>query len=421
MQNPSNKPHPTPQKTRLPKTHSKKGKPHQFAFRNADNKKRGRNMKLVIVGGIRPDIINLSCLFQELQNKKIDFVFVWTGQHYSKNLSEIFFTELNVAPPKYMLNMPEGLGQGGQSGFVIKEIEEILLKEKPDAVISFSDANPCLAAITATKLGIKVIHLESGLRSNDFRMPEEKNRRIVDSISDLLFCPTRQAESNLWLENVHPKKIVVCGKLIIDVLKKHEQDIREAEKRIFGNDELGMLEKQDYIFTTLHRAENVQSKQNLQNILTGIGIISKKYDKPVLAYLHPRTITAINQYRIKKPENFGVYDPTGFFDFVALEKNAFMYIGDSGTCSEETTYFNIPSLITRPTTERPETVTDGTSVLVGKQDGTFNPETFANKTREALNKIPKKGLYKAGTANTITRTLKEKEEWIRDDKVMWDD
>ena len=376
-------------------------------------------MKVLVVGGIRPDFINLSVLLEEMKRQRVKSVFVNTGQHYSYNLSKIFFNELGLPSPDYNLNMPDGLDQGKQMGFVFSKIGDVLKKENPDIVVSFSDANPATFAIVAAKMGYKVAHLEAGMRSMDRRMPEEINRRAVDAISDLYFCPTEEASNNLLLENVAPKKIKVVGKLLIDVLKKFEPKIKIEEQEVIENHGEG-----SYIFSTIHRPENTESRSNLQNILKSLELAAKKYERPVVASFHPRTTQAMSRFGLKASKDVFIRGPMGMFEFVAYERNAYCYIGDSGTCQEETTYYGVPSVITRASTERWETVNEGTSELGGNKDGTIKAETVLKQLSKAIKKVETGNWtnpYKPGASKKIVSALKKKQDWIKKKKVMWND
>ena len=184
------------------------------------------SLKYLIVLGIRPDIINYQPIVKELTRRKCDFVIVHTGQHYSYFFDKLFFKQLDFPKPDYNLKIGSGT-QAQQLGVLVQKFEKILLKEKPDLVFSFSDANPALSAIVATKMGIKVAHLEAGMRSYDWRMPEEKNRRIIDSFSDYLFTPTSGTKQNLLDEGISPHKIFRVGKPVYDVINNFKNKIDE--------------------------------------------------------------------------------------------------------------------------------------------------------------------------------------------------
>lgn len=370
-------------------------------------------MRVLCVGGIRPDWINLSVILESLERNEIENIVIHTGQHYSRNLDEVFFEELRIRKPDFYLGVGSGT-QGEQTGRTIELSERVMRKVKPDLVISFSDGNPALSALAATKLHIKVAHLEAGLRSNDWRMPEEKNRRIIDHISDYLFPPTTIASDNLAREGIHPTKIFNVSKIIIDVLVKFKARINESS----------ILEKldvtpQEYFLVTLHRAENVGDFRILSNILRGVEMARKNFGIPIVAPLHPRTVANIKKFRLEKLiNNWNIVKPLGFFDFGKLEKNAFCIVTDSGTVQEDACYFRVPCVTTRISTERLETLEVGANLLAK----TLLPHDIFRCVKMMIEsdrnwKIP----YYEGSSEIIVRILKEKEEEIKRPKVWWDE
>ncbi|MEK6828690.1 MAG: UDP-N-acetylglucosamine 2-epimerase (non-hydrolyzing), partial [Nanoarchaeota archaeon] len=319
-------------------------------------------MKILIVYGVRPDIINLSLLIPELERTfgKENIITAHTGQHYDWRLDGVFFEELGVEKPKHHLNMPHGLGQGQQTGYVMDKIEPIIKEEKPDLAISFSDANPSVFALTASKLFVKVLHIESGMRSYDWRMPEEKNRRVVDSIADYFFTPTEISLKNLIIEGHDPRRIWITSKLIFDVI----ENFKEKVDKSMILEELN-LEPNNYFLCTLHRPENIEDRETLQNIINGLGLAYKDFDMKILASLHPRTQAALKKFEIRIPDGITITNSFGFFDFTKLEKNCFMGITDSGTVEEDLSWFRKPCEQTRISTARPETVNVGANLVVG--------------------------------------------------------
>nr|MBA4404917.1 UDP-N-acetylglucosamine 2-epimerase (non-hydrolyzing) [Nanoarchaeum sp.] len=375
-------------------------------------------MKICVLGGVRPDWVNLVVLLEEFKKQGLDYFTIHSKQHYDWLLDGIFFKEMNIEEPKYFLDIGSGL-EGEQTSKLLERSEKILLEEKPNLAVSFSDANPSLYALVASKNLIKVAHLESGMRSMDFRMKEEKNRRMIDSISDILFCPTDIAYDNLIREGIKPEKIFVSGKLIFDVLEKFKDKIDKSAIL----ERLG-IRANEYIAVTLHRPENVDDFYNLSNLLEGLNLISKEFELPIVAPLHPRTIEAIKKFNIKVAEGIHTINPLGFFDFVKLEKYCLCYIGDSGTATEECCVFHKPAVTVRPSTERPETVFCGANMIAGNQDGTFNPVSILRATQKMVEsdrnwELPE--MYEPGAAKFITKTLKQKEDWIMKKKVLWDD
>ena len=317
------------------------------------------SLKYLIVLGIRPDIINLYPLVKEIQRRKGNCTIVHTGQHYSYFFDKLFFEQLKFPKPNYHLKIGSGT-QAQQMAALVERFEKVLLKEKPDLVFSFSDANPALSGIVASKMGIKVAHLEAGMRSYDWRMPEEKNRRLMDSISDYLFTPTSGTRKNLLEEGIPSHRIFQIGKPIWDVLYLFRHQIDENNIM----EKLG-VEKDGYFLVTAHRPENVGVKTPLKNILGTLETIYKKYGKRVIFPIHPRSRASIKSFGLKVPEGTTLMDPLGFLEFSKLEKNAFCCVTDSGTVQEDTCIFKVPCVTMRISTERAETVEIGSNIVAG--------------------------------------------------------
>lgn len=368
-------------------------------------------MKVLVVGGVRPDWINLSVLLPELDKAKIETVLVHTGQHYSYFLDKIFFDELNIREPNYYLGVKD-MGHGFQNGELFKKIEPIIQKEKPDLAISFSDANPSLFAFIASKHHIKVAHLEAGMRSNDWRMPEEKNRRMIDSISDIFFCPEEFAKLNLLNEGVQENKIHVVGKLIIDAIYKHKDRIEESDILEKMN-----LEKNKYVLSVVHRPENTESLTNMKNIVDALNELNEKL--PVLAFWHPRTQRVIDKFNLKP--NFNINNPIGFFDFVNLQKNTKCTIGDSGGIEEQACYLGTPCVTLRISTERPETKFAGGNIIAGHYTGLMIKDNIIKCFEEIIEKKHINNPYKEGAAKRIVDILVKNNYWINKEKVWWND
>ena len=367
--------------------------------------------KYLIVLGIRPDIINYQPLVNEFQRKKIDFKIVHTGQHYSYFFDGLFFKQLNFPKPDYHLKIGSGT-QAQQLGKLVQKFEKVLLKEKPDLVFSFSDANPSLSGIVASKMGIKVAHLEAGMRSYDWRMPEEKNRRLMDSISDYLFTPTASTKQNLIKEGIPPHRIFQVGKPIFEVLDKFKAYIDK-------NTILDELEisKKEYFLVTAHRPENVGVKRPLKNILEALGKVHKKYEKPIIFPIHPRTRASIKKFNLKIPKGIKLLDPVGFFEFSKLEKNAFCCITDSGTVQEDACIFRVPCVTMRISTERSETVEVGANIVAG-----VNSTHILDAVDRMVSRKPNwKNPYAAPDfSKKIIKVLEKLDGEICSTKVWWD-
>lgn len=293
---------------------------------------------------------------------RFEHLLVHTGQHYDENMSDSFFRDLEIPLPDINL----GVGSNShavQTGRIMIEFEKVLLKEKPDLIVVVGDVNSTVAcSLVATKLGIKVAHVEAGLRSFDRTMPEEINRVLTDAIADLLFTTEESGNENLRGEGVPEDKIFFVGNVMIDTLVFCLDKIRE-DRLPFGG-----LQKNDYAVITLHRPSNVDDPKILTRILDAFITISK--DLTLVLPLHPRTrkhIESFNlQSRIEQLEKHGfITNPIGYLEMLRLNQSAKMVITDSGGLQEESTYLGVPCITLRENTERPSTVEIGTNVIVG--------------------------------------------------------
>jgi len=313
-------------------------------------------MKLMSIFGTRPEIIRLSKIFP-LLDSNFDHVMVNTYQNYTTELNKIFFKELGIRSPDYNLGVTTK-NYGEEISDIIKKSEKVLLKEKPDMVLILGDTNSGLAAIPASHHGIKIAHLEAGMRSYDYRMPEEKNRIIIDHLSSILLPYTQYSRENLIRENIHPSKIFVVGNPIIEVINSNI-------KKIDGSKILDKLKikPNEYFLVTAHRSENVDDPDSLKQILEGLKKIHLKFGKKIIYPIHPRTLDKLKGTKI--PKGITTTKPLGFIDFCKLEKNALCMITDSGTVPEESLYFKKPCVSIRESTERPEYIEAGSSILSG--------------------------------------------------------
>jgi len=316
-------------------------------------------VKIVDIVGARPQFIKLAPVLKEImKNKGLKEVLVHTGQHYDYEMSELFFEELDLKSPDYHLGVGSG-SHGYQTAEMIKRIEEVLIKEKPDLVIVYGDTNSTLAgALTAAKLHIKVAHIEAGLRSFNKKMPEEINRILTDHVSDLLFCPTDTSVRNLKNEGIN-KGVYLVGDVMYDSVMDY---IELAEKRSFILEELSLSSK-SYALATIHRAENTEDKIRLFNILKGLESISQQI-LPVILPVHPRTMNKIKEYEIEI-RYINLIRPVSYLDMLILEKNAKIIFTDSGGVQKEAFFFKIPCITLRDETEWIETVETGWNKLVG--------------------------------------------------------
>jgi len=306
--------------------------------------------------GTRPEIIRLSRIFPLLDNF-FDHVMVNTSQNFTYGLNSVFFSDLEIRKPDYDLKVKTGQ-YGMEIADIIKKSEKVLLKEKPDIVLILGDTNSGLAALPAAHHGIKIAHLEAGMRSYDFRMPEEKNRITIDHLSSILLPYTNYSRENLIRENIHPSKIYVVGNPIIEVIDFYSEKINQSN----ALDDL-KLKPFEYFLVTAHRSENVDDPQVLQKIFLALEKIHKKFKKRIIYPIHPRTQSKIKKQKI--PDGIELIKPLGFLDFTFLEMNAFCLITDSGTVPEESLYFKRPCVTIRESTERPEYIEAGSNILAG--------------------------------------------------------
>lgn len=314
---------------------------------------------IAIVLGTRPEIIKMSPIINILQEQKIEFYIIHTNQHYSKELDEIFFSQLQLPFPDFSLEVGSG-PHGEQTGKMLQRMEKIFLKNSTSFVLVHGDTNTTLSgALTAAKLNIPVGHVESGLRSNDTRMPEEINRIMTDHISELCFVPTKNQFNILRREGIGESKIFVTGNTIVDAINRN---LKFMNRKIFVS--LNITPKQ-YLLATIHRPENVDDKFRLEQILQAITEIGKYNDRVIIIPLHPRTRNRLTEFNIKIDPQIKGIKPVGYFEFLALIKHSQMVITDSGGIQEEACIMEIPCLTVRENTERPETVDVGANVLGG--------------------------------------------------------
>lgn len=316
-------------------------------------------MKIMTILGTRPEIIRLSLIIKKLDLYS-DHVLVHTGQNYDKQLSDVFFEELQIRKPDYYLGV-QGSTFGEQISKIIAASEKVLSDVKPDRLLILGDTNSALAAIVAKRLAIPVYHMEAGNRCFDDRVPEEVNRRIIDHSSDVLLPYTEGSRSNLLREGIAAERVYVVGNPIYEVLNHYAERI-EASKILA---ELTLSHK-GYILVTMHREENVDLPDRLASLVEGVKRLQETFKLPVICSTHPRTrlrLEKMNFVEIGKSISF--LEPFSFCDFVHLEKNAFCVLTDSGTVQEECCIFKVANVTIRDVTERPETVEVGSNVLSG--------------------------------------------------------
>ena len=318
-------------------------------------------MKIAIVLGTRPEIIKMSPIIRECEKQGIDYYILHTGQHYSYEMDKIFFEQLKLPQAKYNLDVGSGR-HGEQTAKMLAAIEEIFIQDTPDIVLVQGDTNTVLAgALAASKLHIKIGHVEAGLRSFDGTMPEETNRIIADHISDYLFAPTETSRKYLLNEGIPEEKIFVTGNTVVDAVYQNLEISKSGDDIL---KELGLKEK-EYFAATAHRAENVDSRERLGRILSGFSQIYKEFDLPVIFTAHPRTVKMIKEFGFEVPEGTRLIEPLGYLEFLQLESGAKMILTDSGGVQEESCILKVPCVTLRDNTERPETVDVGANLIAG--------------------------------------------------------
>jgi UDP-GlcNAc3NAcA epimerase len=312
-------------------------------------------MKILTILGARPQFIKAGSVSREItKHKNIQEIIVHTGQHFNSNMSDIFFDEMQIAKPNYNLNI-NGLSHGAMTGQMIEKIEEICLKEKPDWMMVYGDTNSTLAgAIVASKLHIKLAHIEAGLRSFNMKMPEEVNRILTDRVSQILFCPTDTAIENLNNEGYK--------NLDIKVIKSGDvmQDGAIFYKNLAVKPDIKI--KEDYILCTIHRAENTDDENRMQNIFEALNIIAK--DKQVILPIHPRTKNIIQNLNIEVV-NLTIIEPVGYLEMVWLIDNCELVMTDSGGLQKEAYFFEKQCITLRDETEWVELCECDANILVG--------------------------------------------------------
>jgi UDP-N-acetylglucosamine 2-epimerase (non-hydrolysing) len=355
-------------------------------------------MKVMTIMGTRPEIIRLSRVIEKL-DRFSDHILVHTGQNYDPNLNDIFFEELRVRKPNYYLGV-RGETFGEQIGKIIAASEQVLRDEMPDKLLLLGDTNSSLSAIPAKRMGIPVYHMEAGNRCYDDRVPEEVNRRIIDHCSDVLMPYTERSRANLLREGIAGERIFVTGNPIFEVINHYDSFIRQSD--ILQRLE---IENGKYFLVTMHREENVDAEGRLRALLESLELLRREYLLPVICSLHPRTKNRMQKFSIEtKDEQIRFSDPFGFFDFIALERNALCVFSDSGTVQEECCIFGVPNVTIRDVTERPETIECGSNILSGN-----DPNTILRCSHTALNDkaswtAPPEYLAK-NVSGTVTRII----------------
>lgn len=315
-------------------------------------------LKVMTIVGTRPEIIRLSEVIKAC-DRYFDHVLVHTGQNYDYTLNQIFFEDLGVPEPDYYLDAV-GSSLGETMGNILAKSYEVMLKEKPDALLILGDTNSALSAICAKRLKVPIFHMEAGNRCFDENVPEETNRRIVDHISDINLPYTEHSRRYLLSEGIKKDRIYVTGSPMREVLSKNIEKIENSTVL----DQLG-LEPHKYILVSAHREENVDIESHFYSLMNAINDVADTYGLPVIYSTHPRSLKRITDRGFQFRENVKNLKPFGFFDYNKLQQNAFCVLSDSGTLSEESSMLGFPGVLIRTSTERPEVLDRGSMVVGG--------------------------------------------------------
>lgn len=362
-------------------------------------------LKILIVVGARPNFIKIAPLISEMKKypKMITPVILHTGQHYNKVMSRKIFKDLDLPKPDICLNVGSG-SHAKQTAEIMKQADDIIAKEKPNLILVVGDVNSTLAcSLVAAKLQIPIAHVEAGLRSFNWEMPEEINRVLTDRISDFLFTTEKSANNNLIKEGLPKDKIFFVGNIIIDTLKNY---LKKAQQSKILNKL--KLKKKSYALLTLHRPEIVDKREKLYQVLEILKSIGQKI--PIVFLVHPRTKQRIKEFKLSnkfKIPNLIMSEAVGYLDFLNLESNAKVVLTDSGGVQEETTILRVPCLTLRQETERPITIELGTNIITG-----LNKKKVLKEINLILKNQFNKGgippLWDGKTAERIVQIIKEK-------------
>jgi UDP-GlcNAc3NAcA epimerase len=345
-------------------------------------------VKIVTIVGARPQFIKSSVVSRAIKESgNVKEVIVHTGQHFDDNMSGVFFSQMSIPKPNYNLGV-NGLSHGAMTGQMLEKIETVLVKECPDWVLVYGDTNSTIAgALAAKKIGIKVAHVEAGLRSNNMRMPEEINRILTDRISDILFCPTDTAVINLRNEGSVGTHVIKSGDVMLDAAMHYSQKSIKPKINLPEN----------FILATLHRAENTDDLNNLKSIIKALETISSNH--AVVLPIHPRTKSKLEKinYNFLKSKILFI-NPVSYFEMIFLLKNCKLVMTDSGGLQKESYFFNKNCIVLREQTEWIELIDNGCNILAGA-----NYETIIREFDQFLGKKFKfdNGLYGDGRAGQI--------------------
>lgn len=315
--------------------------------------------KIMTIVGTRPEIIKLSLVIAELE-KYTDHILVHTGQNYDYELNEVFFKEMGIKKPDYFLNA--AAENAAQTIANIIHKSDLLFEEVcPDALLLYGDTNSCLSVIAAKRRKIPIFHMEAGNRCFDQRVPEEINRKIVDHLSDINMTLTEHARNYLIAEGIASETVIKVGSSMLEVLEHYKKEITNSKVLNDLN-----LQKNNFFVVSAHREENIDNEENFNSLLDSLNNIAQTFQKKVIVSTHPRTRKKLEASKVQEFHPLIKFmKPLGFFDYIALQKNAFCVISDSGTITEEASILGFPAITIRQVHERPEGMDEGTLIMSG--------------------------------------------------------
>lgn len=339
-----------------------------------------KKLKVMTIVGTRPELVRLSRVLPKM-DQYFEHIFVYTKQSYDYELSEIFFKELELRKPDYLLDV-KSQTLGGQIAKIIEQTEKAFTKENPDALLILGDTNSSLSAINSRRLNVPIFHMEAGNRSFDWDVPEEVNRRIVDHISDYNLAYTEHARRYLIQEGISPQKIFVTGSPMAEVFSYFRNKIEASS--ILDNLK---IKSGKYFLVSMHREENVENKENLTELFSALNFLGQSYNLPIIVSLHPRTRKRLEEAKINLNSFIKPFKPFGYFEYCKLQKNALCVVSDSGSIQEESAIQKFKAIQIRKSTERPEAFDCGSIILTG-----FNRETIVNAINLAVSESKKENM-----------------------------
>lgn len=314
-------------------------------------------MKVLSIFGTRPEMIKMWGTLKKLDELNFDHIMVHTGQNFTQELRDFFFNDLKLRKPDYELDIDTS-SYSNEVADVIKKSDELMELVKPDALLILGDTYSGLSVLPAAHRGIKIFHMEAGLRAWDRRMPEQRNRILIDHISNILLPYNQYHRENLIREGIHPSKIIVTGNTTFEAMREFSSQIDSSNILIKLN-----LEPKKYILVTAHRSENVDSVESLKIIFESLGKLTEHFQLEIIYPMHPRTKSKL--FGIDIPPGVRIMPPLGFYDFNRLLKDSFCVLSDSGTAAEEALFYKVPNVSLRMATERMETIESGATIVSG--------------------------------------------------------